>query len=544
MSADVPPGLFEIRDKDLSGRIGRLHTPHGKLETPALLPVIDVVRQEVPIDIIRELGFQAVITNAYLLWRRMRDVALEKGVHGILGFDGIVMTDSGAYQILQYGGIDADQETIIDFEKKIGSDIAVILDVPTGNARDRAQAEYSVKETLRRAEEAINLIDPEKRIWTLPVQGGQFLDLLELSARESKKLLGPYRLVALGSPTVLLERYDYATLIEMIAMVRRILPRTVPLHLFGAGHPMIIPYAVALGVDMFDSASYILYARDNRIMTATRTYKLEELEYMPCESPICVKYTPQELLEMPKEERVRLIATHNLYVLASTLNQVKQAIREGRLWELLEERSKAHPSLYRAFHKIVRHSDYMVAYTPRVKGGKAKGIFIYGVESLYHPRVLQHIRMLRERYRRPKGKQKIALIPVLEEYKPFTRSPLYLALRNKLHEEVHIVGYITSIAVIPEELAETYPLSQFETSSIDYKEVIGETASRILKYILDGGYKEVHIYACMELSWSTRLAETLYRALSAGGDVAVTLELLDTCKGLQATRKRRKTLTR
>ena len=231
-------GVFEIRDKDLAGRIGRLHTPHGVLETPTLLPVIDITRQEVSIEDIESLGFRAVITNAYLLWKRMRTRAIERGVHGILGFNGIVMTDSGAYQILQYGKVDIKPHDVIEFQKDIGSDIAVILDIPTGNARDPEQARYSVEETLRRAQEALNYID-DNRIWTLPVQGGPFRNLLEKSAKESAKI-PRYRLYALGSPTVLLERYDYATLVEMIYTARLHLPRGKPLHLFGAGHPMII----------------------------------------------------------------------------------------------------------------------------------------------------------------------------------------------------------------------------------------------------------------------------------------------------------------
>lgn len=501
-------GIFEVRDKDLAGRIGRLYTPHGVLETPALLPVVDIARQDVPLETLKELGFQAVITNAYLLWKRMRSIVESKGLHNIIGFDGVVMTDSGAYQILQYGSVDISPEEVIDFQKRIGSDIAVILDIPTGNARDRRQAEHSVRETIARAKAALKAIDPERRVWTLPIQGGQFLDLLEYSARESRKLLGPYRLVALGSPTVLLERYDYATIIDMVITVRRILPRSTPLHLFGAGHPMIIPYAVALGVDLFDSASYILYARDNRIMTETRTYRLEDLEYMPCSTEICTKYTPRELLEMPKNERVRLLALHNLQVLAATMRQVRQAIREGRLWELLEERSHAHPSLLRAFRRLVSNIDYIMKYSPRLKGGSARGIFLFAEESLYHPRAVQHIEMLAKRYRRPNDLDKAVLIPIEPQYKPFTRSPLYRKWRGK----AHIVGYTLHLGPVPEELAETYPLSQFESSLYPYREVVEETAERIANYILQQGYQHITMIYIPE-TWSEKVAQEVGKRL-------------------------------
>ncbi|ALL00116.1 archaeosine tRNA-ribosyltransferase [Pyrodictium delaneyi] len=510
-------GVFEIKDKDLAGRIGKLYTPHGILETPALLPVIDIVRQEVSIKEIESLGFNAVITNAYLLWKRMRSRAVEQGVHGILGFNGIIMTDSGAYQILQYGRVSITPGDVIDFQKKIGSDIAVILDIPTGNTKDPEQARYSVEETLRRAREALSYID-DNRIWTLPVQGGPFLDLLEKSARESAQM-SRYRLYALGSPTVLLERYDYATLVEMIYTVRLHLPRSRPLHLFGAGHPMIIPFAVALGVDMFDSASYILYARDNRYMTLSRTYRLDELEYFPCSCPVCTRYTPQDLREMPKQERTRLIALHNLYVLRTAINEVKTAIREGRLWELLEERSKAHPSLARAFSRFRRYSKTLARLTPRVKGSTAKGIFLYGGESVFHPKlVIHHERLLS--YYRPR-KSKAILIPVHPLEKPFTTSRLYRMAIEEYGADAHIVGYSIYIGVIPEELAETYPLSQYELNDTPYIEVIEQTAHRIYEYIQknSGVYRSIVIMKCGKLQWSAKVVERLVDMLKGEGIV-------------------------
>ena len=509
----TPYGLFDIREKDLAGRIARLHTPHGIIETPALLPVIDIVRQEVPIEDIKRLGFNAVITNAYLLWKRMRTTSLEKGVHKVLGFDGTVMTDSGAYQILQYGEVDIDPIEVIKFQQGIGSDIAVILDIPTGNARDRKQAEYSVAETLRRAKEALKYIDPENRIWVLPIQGGPFSDLVAKSATEARALEG-YKLYALGSPTVLLERYEYRTLLEMIYTARTRLPITRPLHLFGAGHPMIIPFAVALGVDLFDSASYILYARDERYMTPHRTYRLRDLEYFPCSCPVCTKYTPKELLEMSKQERVRLLALHNLHVLRQTINEVKVAIKEGRLWELLEERSRAHPSLSIAFAEFKKYSSFIEKLSPRVKASGVKGVFLYGPESLYNPKILHHHQHILRRYK-PRKHGTLLLIPVDPSEKPFTRSKIYTKLRKQEPSNTHIAGYMLYIGIIPEELSETYPLSQFEANTYTYQEVIDKTAKIIINYIENNkeNYTAIKILTCREWEWSKELAAKIMEKL-------------------------------
>ncbi len=519
-------GLFEVRDKDLAARIGRLYTPHGVLETPALLPVVDIARQEVGLEEIKSLGFNAVITNAYLAWRRWREEAIEKGIHGLLGFQGIIMTDSGAYQLMRYGSVDVSPEEIVEFQKQIGSDIAVILDVPTGSADAREKARWSVEETLRRARRAIQLIGGDERLWTLPVQGGRYTDLVEYAAREASKLSRWYRVYALGSPTVLLERYSYQDIVKMIIAARFNLPLSHPLHLFGAGHPMIIPFAVALGVDMFDSASYILYARDNRYMTPRGTLRLEDIDYFPCSCPICARYTPQELLEMPPHERTRLLALHNLYVLRQELNSVKLAIREGRLWELLMEKAHAHPSLKRALQVLVKHSDLIEKLDPRVKGGEVHGLFFYGLpEDHYHPRVTRHKRLVTKRYK-PRSNH-LVLVPVHPDVKPFTTSSVYREARRTEHQAT-ILGYTPPLGIIPEELAETYPLSQYEAPLLHTQESIRETINAILEAIKAYKPSALTIYYCPQLPWSSVIAEELSKSVDGVKLVKKRIECSDT----------------
>jgi len=87
--------LFEISKTDLSGRIGTLYKNHGKIETPAYVPVIHPVKQTIPSKKIREIGFDLVITNAYITKNGYGDDAVKKGIHKIIDFDGGIMTDSG-----------------------------------------------------------------------------------------------------------------------------------------------------------------------------------------------------------------------------------------------------------------------------------------------------------------------------------------------------------------------------------------------------------------------------------------------------------------
>ena len=86
-------------------------------------------------------------------------------------------------------------------------------------------------------------------------------------------------MLALGSPVEFMESYEYKLLAEMIIAAKKNIPTSIPLHLFGAGHPLTIPLAVALGCDTFDSASYMLYAKHDRVITedGTRTVSYTHL---------------------------------------------------------------------------------------------------------------------------------------------------------------------------------------------------------------------------------------------------------------------------
>src|SRR5262249_35031282 len=132
-------------------------------------------------------------------------------------------------------------------------------------------------------------------IWVAPVQGAEHLDLVQKSARIFDDM--NFEMLALGSPVQVMETYEFAILARMIAALRNIIP-TKPIHLFGAGHPLTIPLAVALGCDTFDSASYILFARDNRYMHTNGTSKLEDITYFSCQCPICLEYRPKEVLSL------------------------------------------------------------------------------------------------------------------------------------------------------------------------------------------------------------------------------------------------------
>ena len=247
----------------------------------------------------------------------------------------------------------------------MGTELAVTLDRPTGYPQSRKAAKDTVDYSTSNAEATLEEFGEKETVWVGPIQGGLYLDLVRRSARSLVN--AGFEFLALGSPVQVMENYMYADLVDMVMAARRSIPYSVPLHLFGAGHPLTMPLAVALGCDTFDSASYVLFARTGRYMTRSGILTLRSMKYLPCSCPACARTTVKELLEMQHAERTKALSTHNLHLLKEEIDGCKEAVVEGRLWDLVEERSMAHPRLRVAFVELVRHSRELELGTPAMK---------------------------------------------------------------------------------------------------------------------------------------------------------------------------------
>ncbi|HEY3363307.1 MAG TPA: tRNA guanosine(15) transglycosylase TgtA [Methanosarcina sp.] len=374
--------IFEILDKDAGGRIGRLRTPHGIVETPTVMPVINPNIQLIPPKEMRTFGAEILITNSYIIYRKeeLKSVALEKGLHGLLGFDGPIMTDSGSFQLSVYGSVEVTNEEILGFQQKIGSDIIVPLDIPTPPDVHYRRAEEELAITAKRLEEARKLIQGEQLL-AGPVQGSTYPELREKAASHLKDL--NFEVYPLGAVVPLMEAYRYAELVDVIAASKKGLSPASPVHLFGAGHPMMFALAVALGCDLFDSAAYALYAKDGRYITVNGTYHIEKLNYLPCSCPICSRYTAEELKKADNMEE--LLGRHNLYATFAEIRLIKQCIKDGKLLELVEQRCRSHPKLLDGLKKLYTHSSWLEQLDPATKGT----FFYCGPESASRPEVLR-----------------------------------------------------------------------------------------------------------------------------------------------------------
>lgn len=456
--------MFEIKAKDNRGRVGVLKTKHGNVKTPALMPVIHPGKQTIDV---KKYGADIVITNSYIIFKdeELKKIALEEGVHKLINFDGPIMTDSGSFQLSVYGDIDIGNKEVIDFQEKIGTDIGTSLDIPTGPFVKREEAKRDLKITIERAKEAVKYKNENNISMLLNsvVQGSTFLDLREKCADELTKLDAD--LYPIGAVVPLMEMYKYSDLVDVVMHSVNHLPDNVPRHLMGAGHPMIFALCAAMGCDLFDSAAYILYAEDDRLLSTRGTYRLEDLNEMPCSCEVCSKYTPEELRALPKEERVQLIAQHNLNVSFAELRTVRQAIYDGTLMELVEERCRAHPALLNAVRELGNYSEDLEVYDPRSK----KSAFFYtGPESLKRPEVRRHLEKIRKM---PKKSNLILLPPTRKPYSKNISGKLgrFYVYGNEGDIDLDDSDFMVldvPFGFIPLDIDEVYPLSQNESPKI------------------------------------------------------------------------------
>ena len=442
--------MFEVLSRDGLARVGRLTTPHGTVRTPALLPVINPRLITVEPKRLRETyGFDAIITNSYIIRNNenLRERVLNEGLHALLDFDGAVMTDSGTFQSHMYGEVEVSNQEIVSFQRDIGSDIGTVLDIFTEPYWGYDETSEAVDTTLSRTEEASQL--KGEMLLAGVVQGSVFPDLRESCARNMASM--EVDIHPIGGVVPLMENYRYSDLVDVIVASKKGLDPSRPVHLFGAGHPMVFALAALLGCDMFDSASYAKFARDGRFMTVEGTFHLKDMKELDCQCPACHAHDIRSLKSLDEKERVRTIAEHNLWASKMELDRVRRAILEGDLWELVERRCRAHPALLDGLRRLSIHNEYLERFEPLSREG---ALFYTGSESVFRPAFSRYRRRSGEAFQF-RGKR---LVEVKETSKPYNRSCTELIIKE-YGGNTHIVVR-SPLGPVPIELDEAYPVAQ------------------------------------------------------------------------------------
>ncbi|MFZ2073972.1 MAG: tRNA guanosine(15) transglycosylase TgtA [Methanoregula sp.] len=479
---------FESLDSDIAGRTGKLVAGKKVIRTPALLPVINPHLMLVTPKELKGMGVGALITNAYIFSQsnQYSERVREEGLHKLLDFDGVIMTDSGSFQLSVYGEVSITNEQTLTYQRDIGSDIWVPLDIPTSPDADRETAERELAITMERLREAKELFGNDAPI-AGPVQGSLYQDLRERAGKEVGDL--GFSFCPIGAVVPLMESYRYRDLVDVVLAAKRTLPRSACIHLFGAGHPVMFALAAAMGCDLFDSAAYALYAKEGRYLTTHGSFKIDELADLPCSCAVCRSHTAEQL--RTAKDRTRLLALHNLAVTLAEIARIRQAITDGTLWELVDERCRNHPQLLSGYRRLLQHNAELEPFDRAHK----RRFFYRGDESCARTEVLRYQRM-------------IARLRLGEN--------VLVACDNGVREGYDTVLYFKPpFGPYPPDLKETFPIGQSEIPEWDATMV--RQGCKGIRMLADS-HKESRIRVCgLHAEWKNIFAEEL-------GDTAELIE--------------------
>ena len=349
---------FSVLAQSDRARVGRIETQRGVVDTPAFMPVgtQGTVKGLLPEEV-EGLGGQIILANTYhLLLRPGTDtVAKMGGLHSFMGWPGPILTDSGGYQVFSLAALrKMDEEGVsfrshldgslmrltpegaIEAQKKLGSDIMMMLDEcpPAGAGRD--YLERSLLRDARWAQRARQAHGGEGGAVFGIVQGGIYADLRKKSAELiCENDFDGYALggLSVGEPKELMMQTIADTVPE--------LPRDRPVYLMGVGDPADLVACAGLGVDMFDCVMPTRMARNGSLLTKNGRMNIRNARYAEDPLPVeegctcltCRRYSRAYLrhLFMARELLAyRLNTIHNLHYILNLMAELREAIMKNQ----------------------------------------------------------------------------------------------------------------------------------------------------------------------------------------------------------------------
>lgn len=293
-----------------------------------------------------KFGVEGCIVNAYLLYKdrelRRRFEETELTLAELLGYDGLLYDGFGSVPGI-HRRLYLDNRKILAFQDSIGADVISPLDLVTPPGDSRRRATWKLERTLERIREAKETT--RHAILAGVQQGGRFPDLRRCSLEAVLEIGVDY--LALGSLVPFFNRgHDLGFVGRVIREARELAGEGMPIHVYGAGDPVELPFFFALGANVFDSASYGHYANGGWYMTpygALRGDQLDELaEQVGCDCPYCAP------LDRPSELAGDAggLASHNLWTILRTIERLRTLGRGPELDEWLEQVLERHQAWF------------------------------------------------------------------------------------------------------------------------------------------------------------------------------------------------------
>ena len=346
------------KDSATDARLGKIHTNHGEINTPAFIPVGTqaTIKALTPEDL-KGLGAEIILCNTYHLFLRPGHELIKRlgGLHRFMHWDYPLLTDSGGFQVYSISAnqkvseegiafkshLDGSRhfltpELCMEIQEALGADVAMCLDECVPYPSSYEYVHDSLKRTTRWAKRCQESKKREAQTLFGIVQGGMFKDLREQSARELVNLnFDGYAIggLSVGESTSLMR--------EMVEHSAALLPREKPRYLMGVGTPEDIVESVKRGIDMFDcvlptrnARNGMLFTSFGKIVIKNARHRSEDIPIDPhCTCYTCTHYSRAYLHHLFSAKEIlssRLNTIHNLFYYLSLIKELRMAILEGR----------------------------------------------------------------------------------------------------------------------------------------------------------------------------------------------------------------------
>ena len=459
---------FESLDYDIAGRCGKLAVGKKIIKTPALLPVINPHLPLITPAEMQKMGVEAIITNAYIFSQSMqfREQALAEGLHTVLDFDGVIMTDSGSFQLSVYGEVSVSNLETLSFQRDIRSDIWVPLDIPTSPSADHATAERELAITMERLREAKATFGDDAPI-AAPVQGGIHPDLRKRAGT------GGWRHGLYVLPDRCCRAAHGGVPVPRAGRGR---------HGGKNGCSRHLPASTSLAPGTRQCLR-LLWQWAATCLTRLRTRSMQKREGI---SPLMAvtRLTNSSSSPVPARsagaipltncstsgERERLLALHNLYVTLAEIARIRQAVTDGTLWELVDERCRGHPQLLSGYRELLAHTDTL----ERSDRATKRRFFYRGNESCLRTEVV--------RYQKNLSRLRLG------------RDVLIAFDGNMREGSSDLLLFKPPFGPYPKELKETFPIGQSEIP--DWDEAMVRQGCRGISALITSHPESRFVVAC------------------------------------------------
>ncbi len=356
---------FSKQASEGKARAGEVTLPRSSFQTPIFMPVgtLATVKSLDPEDL-KALGAQVILSNAYHLFLRPGVDVVQGGggLHKFMGWPGLILTDSGGFQIFslrQLMKINDDGVTFrshVDGSKHhldpasamavqagLGADIAMAFDQCPPSDAPREKVEEAMERTTLWAGQCVTQPRPEHQCRFGIIQGGLHLDLRRRHIEQICAL--PFDGFALGGLSV---GETPEQMHEVLDAVAHEMPDDRPRYLMGVGRAEDLVAAIGAGIDMFDCVMPTRNARNGQFFTRTGRVVISNARYREdhtppdpeCACPTCARFTRAYLRHLYRSKEIlfnRLATIHNLHYTINLVNEARQAILDGRFDQFQKE---------------------------------------------------------------------------------------------------------------------------------------------------------------------------------------------------------------